>query len=100
MLQLMLLGIEGDEWVFKRDRSIRGPLKDTGRRTPSGVTYLAPEVQLLTKARPQPREKDDADFRVALPLMNTQAFVWLLRCLKKRVPEEHEWIETLQDRIA
>jgi hypothetical protein len=46
-LQLMLLDTDGESWVFKRDRSIRGRLSDIGRRSPAGVPYLAPEVQLL-----------------------------------------------------
>jgi hypothetical protein len=97
MLQLMLLDTEDDEWVFKRDRSIRGPLSDIGRRSPAGVPYLAPEVQLLYKAKTQPLAKDDADFQVALPLLGPQARVWLLRCLEQRFPEGHGWIEALRE---
>jgi len=94
-LQLMLLDTDGDQWVFKRDRSIRGPLSDIGLHSSAGVPYLAPEVQLLYKARPQTLEKDQADFEVTIPLLDTPTCAWLLRCLEKRFPEGHRWIERL-----
>jgi hypothetical protein len=100
MLQLMLLDTQCDQWVFKRDRSIRGRLSDIGRRTPSGVPYLAPEVQLLYKAKTQTLEKDNADFQVALPMMDPQACTWLLRHLERRFPEGPGWIERLRRRAS
>lgn len=92
----MLLDTDGESWVFKRDRSIRGRLSDIGRRSPAGVPYLAPEVQLLYKAKPQTLEKDQADFEVALPLLAAPACAWLLRCLEKRFPGGHGWVEKLR----
>ena len=41
-LQLMLLDTDGDDWVFKRDPDIRGPLSEIGRRTPSGIPLPFP----------------------------------------------------------
>ena len=50
VLQLMLLCTDGGQWVFKRDHAIRGPLESFGRRTPSGIPYICPHIQLLYKA--------------------------------------------------
>jgi hypothetical protein len=96
----MLFDTVGDQWVFKRDPTIRGDIDSLGRRTSTGVLYMAPEIQLLYKAKPQTLEKDEADFQVALPLMEESACAWLLGCLAKRFPDGHAWIERLKRRQA
>ncbi|MBN1582580.1 MAG: amino acid transporter [Anaerolineae bacterium] len=98
-LQLMLLDTEGDEWIFKRDPAIRGRIEDLGRRTPGGVPYLAPEVQLLYKAKAETIAKDQADFETALPMMDERACGWLLACLEKRFPDGHAWMDALEKRM-
>jgi hypothetical protein len=99
-LQLMLLDTDGDQWVFKRDPAIRGFVDNLGRSTAAGLPYVAPEIQLLYKAGPDTLEIDDADFQVALPLMEDTACAWLLECLEKRFPDGHAWIERLKKRQA
>ena len=66
-----------------------------GRRTDSGIPYLAPEIQLLYKAKAGTLAKDDADFEVALPLLGADARRWLLACLERRFPGGHGWVERL-----
>ena len=100
MLQLMLLDTDGDQWVFKRDRTIRGPLSDLGSYSASGICYLRPEIQLLYKAKAKTMEKDQADFEVVLPLMPKASCAWLLDGLTKRFPEGHDWIQSLKRRMA
>jgi hypothetical protein len=99
-LQLMLLNTDGDQWVFKRDPSIRGHLDGVGRRTSCGVPYLAPEIQLLYKAKVETLDKDQADFDAAVALMSQSACDWLLRCLTKLFPQGHVWIGGLTERVA
>ena len=99
-LQLMLLDTDGDRWVFKRDPSLGGPLARIGRRTPAGVPYLAPEIQLLYKAKAETLDKDRADFDVAVPLLDARARRWLTRCLERRFPEGHAWIDALAASLA
>jgi len=94
-LQLMLMDTDGDRWVFRRDPSITGPLATLGRRTDSGIPYLAPEIQLLCKAKAETLAKDDADFEVALPLLGAEAKRWLLACLGRRFPGGHTWVRRL-----
>jgi len=63
-------------WVFRREPRIRRPLNETIRRTPQGLPYLAPEVQLLYKAR-APRPRDQDDFANVLPRLDASARKWL-----------------------
>jgi hypothetical protein len=62
----------GDRWVFRRDGRIGGPLAAFGRRDADGVPYVAPEAQLLFKAKNR-LPKDEADFAAALPRMDKAA---------------------------
>lgn len=95
-LQLMLLDTQDDQWIFKRDPTIRGNLADIGMRTPEGVPYLAPQIQLLYKARTEILEKDQIDFNETMPLLSENARRWLLAMLVKRFPEGHCWIDSLE----
>jgi len=99
-LQLMLLDTDGDQWVFRRDPRIRGSIDSLGRSTDTGILYVAPEIQLLYKARSKTLELDEADFQVALPLMDETSCAWLLECLEKTFPDGHAWIEQLKQRLA
>jgi hypothetical protein len=99
-IQLMLLDTQGDCWVFRRDPTIRGAIAALGRRKASGIPYLSPEIQLLYKARPEPRDKDDADFNVCAPLLEPEAQAWLVSCLERRLHAGHEWIVRLRELIA
>lgn len=55
----ILLDPSGDEWVFKRDVSVRLPW-DRAVQTVAGVNYLRPEVALLYKAQmDRPKDRDD-----------------------------------------
>jgi hypothetical protein len=96
-LQIMLLDTEGEQWVFKQDPSIRGRLDEIGRRSSGGIPYLAPEIQLLHKAKRETLEKDQADFAVAVPLLSRPARQWLLEVLGRRFPEGHHWITALRE---
>ncbi|HEX2037610.1 MAG TPA: amino acid transporter [Chloroflexota bacterium] len=94
-LQLMLLDTEGERWTFRRNPHIGGALRSLGRRSAAGIPYLAPEVQLLYKAKPHPRPKDEADFRVALPLLDETSRAWLAGALERYNPD-HPWLQPLR----
>jgi hypothetical protein len=89
-LQLMLDVDDGDDWVFRRDRRVRRSVAGLGRTSADGIPYLAPEVQLLYKARPAPRPKDEADFAAALPLLPPERRAWLRDALDVCAPA-HPW---------
>jgi hypothetical protein len=92
-LELMLDESEGDSWVFRRERGIRLPLAALTARTPEGIPHLAPEIQLLYKAKGV-RPKDEADFRRVLPRLDVHARSWLLDALA-RIDARHEWLAAL-----
>ena len=92
-LDLLLSPVDGQEWVFKRDHSIRMPLDQALRTTADGVSYLAPHIVLLYKARLL-RDKDRADFAVAVPRLDADERAWLTDALTRHLGD-HEWIDAL-----
>jgi len=89
-IQIILEEATGTDWMSRRDPRIRRPLASLGQVSPTGIPYLAPEVQLLYKAK-APRPKDDLDFAAALPLMTTRQRRWLVGTLSP----EHPWSRQL-----
>ena len=83
-------GPDGQEWIFRREPAVRRPLREIVERSPTGLPYLAPEVQLLFKAK-QPREKDEQDFALALPALSDARRAWLRGALAIAHPG-HPWI--------
>jgi hypothetical protein len=73
------------EWVFKRDTSIRLPWP-RAQQTIDGVRYLRPEIALLYKARLD-RPKDRADLAAAA--LDAGARAWLAGNLERL--GHHEW---------
>ena len=92
-LELMLDRREGEFWVFRRDPRITYPLSGAIRRNPEGIAYLAPEIQLLYKARAM-RAQDQADFDRVVPHLAHDARAWLRESLMRTDPE-HVWISML-----
>ncbi|MEX2503453.1 MAG: GNAT family N-acetyltransferase, partial [Egicoccus sp.] len=84
--QLHLNEADGDEWVSRRDAGIRRPLTEAVVFDAAAVPVLAPEIQLLMKAR-TPRPKDEADLAVALPHLDRHRRAWLT----DRLPADHRW---------
>lgn len=83
----------GGEWACRRDEQITLPYDRVIGRDAAGVPYLMPEIVLLFKAK-QPREKDQADFAAAQPLLAMPARAWL-RGVLQRLHPGHAWIGAL-----
>ena len=96
----MLLCTEADQWVFKRDPAIRGPLAELGRRTSSGIPYLCPHIQLLYKASRDTLAEDRSDFELAAPRLRPEEQEWLLGHLQRRFADDHPWIVRLKRFVA
>lgn len=94
--QLMLNPSDGKDWICKRDHDLRVPLAEIGLRTQSGVPYLRPEIQLFHKGTGSLgiREKDEQDFRAALPVLDAERVRWLREALR-RVRPDHPWLDEL-----
>lgn len=93
-LELMLDESYEDMWLFRRAPEIHRPLSEVVRFSPAGLPYLAPEIQLLYKAK-QLRDRDVADFNRTVPHMDIDSREWLLRALLVVHPH-HEWIDVLR----
>jgi 2-amino-4-hydroxy-6-hydroxymethyldihydropteridine diphosphokinase len=65
---------------YRRDRSVTVPLEEATLRTEDGIPYVAPQLQLLYKARAR-RAKDEVDFAAAMPLLSDAQRLWLERVL-------------------
>lgn len=86
---------DGDEesWIYRRDSSIRSSWRTAIRRSPQGIPYLAPEIQLLFKSQAM-RPEDSADFAVTAPRLEPRARAWLKDALSKSNPY-HPWLRDL-----
>jgi len=88
-VQLMLADSEGEDWLFRRDSRIRRPLATIGCWSDDGLPYLAPEIQLLYKAK-APRDKDEMDFVRVAPHLAPERRQWL-RASLAAVQPGHPW---------
>jgi hypothetical protein len=94
-MEILLDAADQEFWVFRRNAEIRRPLAEVIRRNPNGIPYLAPEVQLLYKARSM-RPRDQVDFEQVAPRLGSAARAWLKESLAKTDPV-HAWIAALND---
>jgi hypothetical protein len=94
LLELMLDRGECGHWVYRRHPDIARPFATAIRRTAEGLPYLAPEIQLLYKARPV-RPRDQADFDRIAPLLSCEAQAWLRQALALAEPG-HRWLPLLE----
>src|SRR5215470_12830337 len=83
-----------NEWVFRRDPSIRRPCAEVVRHTADGLPYLAPEVVLLFKARWSSLPKNEGDLNRTLPLLDAASTSWLRESIEQVHPG-HEWLDRL-----
>ena len=84
----------GETWIYKRDPQLQLPRASAVRRNSAGIPYLAPALVLLFKAKHR-REKDEEDFRAALPCLETQEREALRNWLDTLHPN-HDWIDRLR----
>jgi hypothetical protein len=62
---------DGDDWLSRRDESIRLAYDDLIEHTADGIPYARPEVVLLFKAR-SARAKDESDLAAVLPRLSAE----------------------------
>jgi hypothetical protein len=93
-LELVLDELDGELWIFRRDAGITRSLSRAIRRNQEGPAYLAPEIQLLYKARAI-RAQDQADFYQVVPHLDPTEKAWLRESLITMDPE-HSWISMLK----
>lgn len=86
LLDVTIGGGNDDEWIYRRNPRHRLPWAAAILRTTEGVPYLAPDLQLLFKAR-DPRDKDEHDASVVIPELDREQRQRLGRLL----PGAHPW---------
>jgi len=91
--QFFLNDAEGGIWISRRDPRIRLHVRELALRSHDGVPIVAPEVQLLYKAR-HAAGKDEHDFEVAVPRLSEGRRRWLREALELVHPG-HRWIQAL-----
>jgi len=94
-LEILLDESDGQVWLFRREPSIRRPLSTLTRSDGSGLRYLAPEIQLLYKAKVV-RPIDQADFERVAARLDRHARSWLRESLENTSPG-HSWLPLLAE---
>ncbi|MFC7711142.1 nucleotidyltransferase domain-containing protein [Micromonospora lupini] len=84
---------DGDEWICRRDATIRLPYAEIIRHTSDRIPYLIPELVLLFKAK-HVRPKDQTDFDSVLPLL-AHGQRETLSTLLRQVHPGHAWLAAL-----
>lgn len=92
--ELLLSDATDDEWEFRRDRSIRLPIRQIGTTSREGINILRPEIVLLFKAKHE-TDTNDADLLHTLPSMTTDSKLWLRTTIEK-VHLGHRWLTEIR----
>lgn len=93
-LELMLDESERDFWVYRRDPRVRRNLDSLVYHSSKGIPFLAPEVQLLYKAK-HARPRDERDFETVVPHLSGEACNWLHQSLARTLPS-HPWTSAIE----
>jgi hypothetical protein len=94
LCEFLLNEHDGVDWMYREDPAVRMPLGDIGIAASNNISILVPEIVLLYKAHER-TEKDEADFRAALPRLSLPSKTWLLHALNESAPN-HPWITRLR----
>ncbi|MBO9666233.1 MAG: hypothetical protein J7501_05415 [Bdellovibrio sp.] len=87
----MLCDFENDEWVYRRNKEIRGPISEFGWITPDGIRVISPEIQLLYKSRGF-RGKDLIDLKNCLQRFSPAQKDRLRNFLEVDSGPSHPWL--------
>lgn len=93
VLGFVLNEVADGAWAFRRNRQIRRPAREVGLRAHGRMPIMAPEIVLAYKAKDL-RPKDQHDFDVSVPLLDTGRRAWLARTLALCHPG-HPWLARL-----
>lgn len=94
-LEILFSEFENEQWVYRRNQSIRGPIDSFHWTTEDGMKVLRPEIQLLYKFRSK-RPKDFQDLHNCLQKFTLEQ----KQCLKDWIfldsGLDHPWIEEIK----
>lgn len=89
-IDLTLSQCTDEDWVYRRDPTVTRPWDLAVLRTPGGIPYLAPELQLLFKSK-DPRPEDNVDALRVIPAMGEERRGWLA----EHLDSDHPWRSNL-----
>lgn len=92
-LEILVERLVDAMWIYRRYHEITLPIEELIRPV-AGVPVMAPEVVLLYKAK-NPRDRDMADFKAALPLLDAGRRDWLRTAISEAHPD-CPWLADLQ----
>jgi hypothetical protein len=92
-IQFFLNDVEDDVWLCRRDASVTRPVNEVVIRSRSGIPIIAPEIQLLYKAKHH-LGKDEHDFRLGVDRLRPKQRAWLRDSLEIVHPGD-PWLERL-----
>jgi hypothetical protein len=93
-LQLMLDNSDDELWQSRRDPRLTRPIAEVRYRTPDGIPYIAPEIQLHYKAKAA-RPKDELDLAAVLPAMQPNQREWLVKAIALTYGSDHPWLRRI-----
>jgi hypothetical protein len=85
-VDLTIGSVDTGEWTYRRDETVTRPWHRAVLRTESGLPYLAPDLQLLFKAK-DPRPVDHLDAEQVIEVLNLEE----RRFLAGHLDPEHSW---------
>jgi hypothetical protein len=85
---------DGDNWICRREPTIRMPYARLIAWTDDGIPYGRPEVILLMKAKHSQLEKNERDLAATLPRLDGEQRAWLHDAIARAHPG-HEWLDAL-----
>jgi hypothetical protein len=80
-IQFFLNDVEAGVWFCRRDNRVTRPASEVSISSPSGIAVIAPEIQLLYKARHH-LDKDEHDFRLTVGRLSPERRTWLRGALE------------------
>jgi len=92
-LQVMIQESEGESWVFRRDRRIRGAIAGLASSC-KGIPCMRMDLQMLYKSQGR-RAKDELDFARVRPKLTQVQCTTLAAWLSTANPGGHEWTARL-----
>lgn len=95
LVEFLLVDRVGDTIPFRRYPGISISVDQFSKQDEHGFPYVAPEWQLLFKAK-DARPKDDLDFDTHLPLLDLDQKKWLMSSLIAHLPHS-AWISKLEE---
>jgi hypothetical protein len=93
-LQFFLHEVRGGTWFSRRNPAVTRPVRELYASSRSGILVVAPEVQLLYKAKHHV-DKDEHDFRTTVGRLGAEQRQWLKEALELVHPGD-PWLEELE----